>query len=1187
MYRNVIVIAFTVLLFCSSIAFGKDNSLLIINKKNSDWKAVRNVIEQYGGKLDHVLLPDTFIGQIPDDIPAALTESEMVLNSEDIIFVNSVAKAKELIASDKSGGRTPFTLSPHAKAGLNFLLPRKVSSLEGHQGYRLNADGGFDILPLNSWEEPALLPEEDGNSRAVGNTYYNTSDFQAGDVAIGIIRPESNGSVDPLVETWTAAEVTASLNELLAATTKILNGNPEGNLTFVYKTENYGSGVTGTVESDYEAVSRSNFDDSLIQNVLGNLGYTGANTWAYMHEWVNDLRTTYGTDWAIGFFICDDSASGGTGRSSAYLNGPTVWEWSHTQNSVYHHEMGHSWGANDEYHPDAAQSPTGMWGYTQEVNANSQYNDGTGYFGGAGEGISALQIDNNEYVSPWGRGAWGIWDLDGDGIIEPLDTFPSVTLNAPTGSPVLSFTGTADVTPLKKETGAYADTDISINTISNVEWRINQGPWQDAVPSDGAFDESSESFSFATNSLANGGFVVEARATNNVGNISRIYARQDCTVSSSSTVDEAPMVALEVTPESGSVATTFQFDATGSWDREDGVNLEYRWDYNNDSVWDTPFSPTATTSMGFVAGAHTIVVEARDSMLNSSTRTVDVTVAASDIPPTATFVADRGMQFASTPIMFNFDASGVTDGEDAAWTLQVRWDFEDDGIWDTSYSTVKTASNDYSLDYAVNPSQENSSTYLYSGNSVTYYGQGFVAQTNGIGKVDIFIKNNGDVTPGGTLTVGIKSALAGSWLTSTTMNQADIVDARWNTFDFADISVTNGNTYYIVLYCSDGDIMWLADNSNPYPGGSHWYSFDGTSWTQNSTYDHCFRVYDSVKSTVPLTKSKVWKVRMEVIDSAGQTSQAVRHVVANGYDTPPTFNNILSTPASGDTTTSFFLSASASDVDSSTTWDGIVEYRWDADNDGNFENEFSTTTSTTVTYPKSGIYNATCEVRDRYHATTNSFAIINVAPTLNSIVLADITDGSTTDTDEPTFEVRLSTAGYPDEVIISEDPAFAGAVWQAYRPIVNYTTSSPAGLITVYAKTRSGVGNESSSQSATINFNPPLSAPGEVDDSAFMVEKGSGADLNLTWSDACNIGTVPGQDYAVYFGMIVSPWDWSSMSPIDCGVVGTSYTAGDPGPNVFFLIVPQYGGEEGSYGNGRAPAGAACAPPSLNPELCP
>jgi hypothetical protein len=41
------------------------------------------------------------------------------------------------------------------------------------------------------------------------------------------------------------------------------------------------------------------------------------------------------------------------------------------------------------------------------------------------------------------------------------------------------------------------------------------------------------------------------------------------------------------------------------------------------------------------------------------------------------------------------NASGSADAEDADGLLEVRWDWEDDGIWDTEWSTVKTGSHEY------------------------------------------------------------------------------------------------------------------------------------------------------------------------------------------------------------------------------------------------------------------------------------------------------------------------------------------------------------------------------------------------------------------------------------------------------------------------------------------------------------
>lgn len=44
----------------------------------------------------------------------------------------------------------------------------------------------------------------------------------------------------------------------------------------------------------------------------------------------------------------------------------------------------------------------------------------------------------------------------------------------------------------------------------------------------------------------------------------------------------------------------------------------------------------------------------------------------------------------TTETDFNFDASGSSDAQDDVSVLEVRWDWENDGVWDTSFSTTKT-----------------------------------------------------------------------------------------------------------------------------------------------------------------------------------------------------------------------------------------------------------------------------------------------------------------------------------------------------------------------------------------------------------------------------------------------------------------------------------------------------------------
>jgi len=44
---------------------------------------------------------------------------------------------------------------------------------------------------------------------------------------------------------------------------------------------------------------------------------------------------------------------------------------------------------------------------------------------------------------------------------------------------------------------------------------------------------------------------------------------------------------------------------------------------------------------------------------------------------------------------FLFDAAGSTDAQDSSSALQVRWDWNDDGVWDTSWSANKTFTHSF------------------------------------------------------------------------------------------------------------------------------------------------------------------------------------------------------------------------------------------------------------------------------------------------------------------------------------------------------------------------------------------------------------------------------------------------------------------------------------------------------------
>ncbi len=65
-----------------------------------------------------------------------------------------------------------------------------------------------------------------------------------------------------------------------------------------------------------------------------------------------------------------------------------------------------------------------------------------------------------------------------------------------------------------------------------------------------------------------------------------------------------------------------------------------------------------------------------------------MTLAGSHSPPEAAFEVDP--PFAAVGTLVEFDAGIVTDPDSEVASLEVRWDFENDGVWDTDWNAIKT-----------------------------------------------------------------------------------------------------------------------------------------------------------------------------------------------------------------------------------------------------------------------------------------------------------------------------------------------------------------------------------------------------------------------------------------------------------------------------------------------------------------
>ncbi len=101
-----------------------------------------------------------------------------------------------------------------------------------------------------------------------------------------------------------------------------------------------------------------------------------------------------------------------------------------------------------------------------------------------------------------------------------------------------------------------------------------------------------------------------------------------------------PIAAIYVDPPAGTTATTFQADADGSTDHEDGALLTYLWDWDNDGVTDDQGVTSSHTFSG--EGAHTVTLIVQDSGGLRGYATFEVIVASStDLITVTTELAEQ------------------------------------------------------------------------------------------------------------------------------------------------------------------------------------------------------------------------------------------------------------------------------------------------------------------------------------------------------------------------------------------------------------------------------------------------------------------------------------------------------------------------------------------------------------------
>jgi len=394
-------------------------------------------------------------------------------------------------------------------------------------------------LPL--WRARGVLPSA-----------KQTMAYAAGSVAVSVIFVESDGSIDKNRESWTRQDPRYPGNRranVLAQVQQALDWwnarSPDGSLHIsVPAAGQYGAPRRMT--TGYEPITRPvgefaydyrRSDAGWRWQIMGRLGFrhdAEDDSPPPERAYADKVRRSNNTDWAFVLYVVDSlkDADGmfpdGAVAYTSDLYGPyTVLTYDNDgygfENfaAVLAHEMGHQFGALDEYMPPYPGYPStgGLFsGYLGVKNRNALRGGTTDLLcimRGSQETLDAFASGR---LCPSTVGQTGFRASNADQRPDVVATQPLFT----PGEPVAAAGGTVSLAGTVREqpwphgvstVGPPFTRDVSIFVPHDLQYRVDGGEWLPLTAADGAFDRPVEAWTLTTAPLSQGPHVLEVQGT--------------------------------------------------------------------------------------------------------------------------------------------------------------------------------------------------------------------------------------------------------------------------------------------------------------------------------------------------------------------------------------------------------------------------------------------------------------------------------------------------------------------------------------------------------------------------------------------------------------------------------------------------------------------------------------------------
>ena len=363
-------------------------------------------------------------------------------------------------------------------------------------------------------------------------TSDDTSEYLMGRIWVNVVLPASTGAAS--TEAWTLQEIADIKREMAEGAAWWTTTLPDAHLSFTFDW----SFADNPVATTLEPISQTPGNDYLWMNDMlavlapGTTGTTDERLRAYA-----DLtRRATNSDWAYTVFVADDTNdadhmfAGSSGLFAyAMLGGPMVVMTYHNDGwgiddmaMVFAHETAHMFYTLDEYAGSGAVYGD-FSGYLNVQNLNAvdgNPSPATIVPSLMGETDKQRIAYDGHTSSPTSLQMLGYRDTDADGILDILDTLPTVATtvqssDAATGA--IQILATAGIVPRANNNPNGEGHAISLNTVSAIQYKVDEGVWLDLPAQNGAYDGPQETAVLQLAGLAGGSHHIYLRSRSSAG----------------------------------------------------------------------------------------------------------------------------------------------------------------------------------------------------------------------------------------------------------------------------------------------------------------------------------------------------------------------------------------------------------------------------------------------------------------------------------------------------------------------------------------------------------------------------------------------------------------------------------------------------------------------------------------------